>query len=300
MKHLFPAVLLCLFLTSVNAADKLSIYTVNYPLQYFAQRIAADHAEVIFPAPPDVDPAFWMPDTETIMAYQKADLVLLNGAGYASWLEKASLPRLRQVNTSASFQDGYIAVQEDATHSHGPTGDHSHAGTAFTTWLDFYQAVQQAESVMHALIKKQPEHTTVFEQNFNALRDELMALDLKIQQRVDRKAEQPMLASHPLYQYLARRYMLHIEDMQWEPDAVPADAEWQKLRYVTESFPAQWMIWEKQPVPEITGRLDAMGIGTLVFDPCGNRPRQGDFLDVMQQNVQNLSKAYPLLIQGYQ
>jgi len=300
MKHLFPAVLLCLFLTSVNAADKLSIYTVNYPLQYFAQRIAADHAEVIFPAPPDVDPAFWMPDTETIRAYQKADLVLLNGAGYASWLEKASLPRLRQVNTSASFQDGYIAVQEDVTHSHGPTGDHSHAGTAFTTWLDFYQAVQQAESVMHALIKKRPEHETVFEQNFNALRDELMALDLKIQQRVASKAEQPMLASHPLYQYLARRYMLHIEYMQWEPDAVPGDAEWQKLRYVTESFPAQWMIWEKQPVPEIAGRLDAMGIRTLVFDPCANRPRQGDFLDVMQQNVQNLSKAYPLLIQGYQ
>jgi len=294
MKHLFPVVLLCLFLTSVNAADKLSIYTVNYPLQYFAQRIAADHAEVIFPAPPDVDPAFWKLDTETIRAYQKADLVLLNGAGYAGWLEKASLPRLRQVNTSASFKDGYIAVQEGVTHSHGPTGDHSHPGTAFTTWLDLYQAVQQAESVMHALVKKRPEYKAVFERNFSALRDELMALDLEIQKRVASKAGQPMLSSHPLYQYLARRYTLHIEDMQWEPDAVPGDAEWQRLRYVTEGFPAQWMIWEKQPMPEIARRLDAMGIGTLVFDPCANRPRQGDFLDVMQQNVQNLSKAYPL------
>lgn len=300
MKRFFQLVLICLLVTSVNAADKLTIYTVNYPLQYFAQRIAADHAEVIFPAPPDVDPAFWKPDTETIRAYQKADLVLLNGAGYGGWLEKASLPRLRQVNTSASFKDGYIAGQKGVTHSHGPAGDHSHAGTAFTTWLDFYQAVQQAESIMHALIKKQPMYKTVFEQNFNALRDELMALDLKIQQRVASKAGQPMLASQPVYQYLARRYMLHVEDMQWEPDAVPGDAEWQKLRYVTESLPAQWMIWEQQPVPEIAGRLDAMGIGTLVFDPCANRPRQGDFLDVMQQNVRNLSEAYPLLIQGYQ
>jgi zinc transport system substrate-binding protein len=290
---------LCLFLTAVNAADKLTVYTVNYPLQYFAQRIAADHAEVIFPAPPDVDPAFWTPDTQTIRAYQRADLVLLNGAGYASWVKKASLPRRRQVNTSASFKDGYIAVQAGVTHSHGPAGDHSHSGTAFTTWLDLYQAVQQAESVMQALVRKRPEHKAAFEQNFNALRDELMALDLKIQKRVAGKPAQPMLASHPVYQYLARRYTLHVEDMQWEPDVVPGDAEWQRLRYATESFPAQWMIWEKQPLPEIARRLETMNIGTLVFDPCANRPGQGDFLDVMQQNVRNLSKAYTLPEQGY-
>ncbi|MEA2078382.1 MAG: metal ABC transporter substrate-binding protein [Pseudomonadota bacterium] len=193
MKRIFPGIVLCLLLTAVNAADKLTIYTVNYPLQYFAQRIAADYAEVIFPAPPDVDPAVWMPDTKTIRAYQKADLVLLNGAGYASWVKKASLSRLRQVNTSASFKEGYISVQEGATHSHGPAGEHSHSGTAFTTWLDFYQAVQQAESVMHALVKKRPEYKAAFEQNFDALRDELMALDLKIQKLVARKPEQPML-----------------------------------------------------------------------------------------------------------
>jgi len=292
MKHLFPVVLLCLLTSSANAADKLTVYTVNYPLQYFAQRIAGDHAEVIFPAPPEVDPAFWKPDTETIRAYQKADLVLLNGAGYAGWVEKASLPRLRQVDTSASFKDGYIRVQEGVTHSHGPAGDHSHAGTAFTTWLDLYQAVQQAESILHALVKKRPGYKAVFEQNFNALRDELMALDQKIQQLVAGKAEQPMLASHPVYQYLVRRYLLHIEALQWEPEVVPADAEWQRLRYATERFPAQWMIWEKQPVAETGRRLDSMSIGTLVFDPCANRPGQGDFLSVMQQNVQNLSKAY--------
>ena len=88
------------------------------------------------------------------------------------------------------------------------------------------------------------------------------------------------------------------EEPDGEPDVVPADAEWQRLRYVTEDFPALWMIWEKQPLPETLRRLDEMGIGTLVFDPCANRPRQGDFLDVMQQNVQDLGRAYPLPEQG--
>ena len=29
------------------------IYTVSYPLQYFAQRIGGDEVDVVFPAPPD-------------------------------------------------------------------------------------------------------------------------------------------------------------------------------------------------------------------------------------------------------
>ncbi len=66
---------------AVFADTKLQIYTVNYPLAYFAERIAGDLAEIRFPAPPDVDPAFWMPGTDTIAAYQAADRILLNGAG---------------------------------------------------------------------------------------------------------------------------------------------------------------------------------------------------------------------------
>ena len=34
-----------------------------------------------------------------------------------------------------------------------------------------------------------------------------------------------------------------------------------------------------------------MGVNSLVFDPCGNAPNQGDFLTVMQQNILNLKSA---------
>jgi len=51
-----------------ESGEKITVYTVNYPLKYFAQRIAGDRATVVFPAPPDVDPVFWMPDPETTRA----------------------------------------------------------------------------------------------------------------------------------------------------------------------------------------------------------------------------------------
>ncbi len=84
-----------------SSSGKPSIFVVNYPLKYFAERISGEHADVKFPAPPNVDPANWKPDIQTIAAYQRADLILVNGAGYAKWTKKVSLPQFRLVNTSA-------------------------------------------------------------------------------------------------------------------------------------------------------------------------------------------------------
>ena len=53
------AVCLLLINVSVPAEDKPVVYTVNYPLQYFAERIAGDLVEVVLPVPADIDPAFW-------------------------------------------------------------------------------------------------------------------------------------------------------------------------------------------------------------------------------------------------
>jgi len=273
-----------------TAADKLLVYTVNYPLQYFAARIAGEHAEVYFPTPANVDPAFWMPDAETIASYRQADLVLLNGAGYARWVDKVSLPRARLVDTSAAFAEGYIAETGSVAQSSG--GERSHAATAFTTWLDFYQATQQAEAIMQALAKERPQYQAEFERNFRALKQELMALDLDIQKLVASKPAKSLFVSRPVYQYLARRYQLRLESMVWEADEMPDEQQWEQLVYSQEQFPAQWMIWEEQPVAEITQRLRTLGIDVVVFSPCANRPPQGDFLGVMKSNIANLGKVF--------
>lgn len=55
----------------------LTVYVVNYPLQYFAERIAGQHASVVLPVPEDEDPTFWIPDPATITAYQRADPLAL-------------------------------------------------------------------------------------------------------------------------------------------------------------------------------------------------------------------------------
>jgi zinc transport system substrate-binding protein len=276
----------------VWAQDRLVIYTVNYPLQYFAQRIAGEYADVIFPAPADADPAFWQPSAEVIADYQQADLILLNGADYAKWVGRVSLPRRKQVDTSAGFRDGYIHVTAGPTHSHGPGGEHNHAGTAFTTWLDFRQAAGQARAIAAAMVRKRPQWETEFLRNLAALETDLLALDQQINRIVTLKPDQPLLASHPVYQYFQRRYGLNLKSMMWEAQDVPDESQWATLERMFDEHPARWMIWEDEPNPETVERLRGMGVDSLVFNPTGNRPAEGDFLSVMRQNVLHLQQAF--------
>ena len=268
-----------------------TVYTVNYPLQYFAERIGGEQVSVVFPTPADVDPAFWSPDVETIASFQAADLILLNGATYAKWLKTASLPKSRSIDTSRRFEADYIAVAETGTHSHGPTGEHSHGGTAFTTWLDLRQAVQQAQAVREGLSRLLPAHRDSFEERYAELERDLLTLDDQLQAIAEGAPGRPLLASHPVYQYLARRYGLNLESVLWEPDTVPDDAQWRELQAILDGHAAGWMLWEGQPLPEAVERLEALGVRSLVFDPCGNRPEEGDFLSVMRENAAQLRLA---------
>ena len=86
-----------------------------------------------------------------------ASLVLLNGAGYSGWLDKVSLKSDSLVPTSEALRDNWIALEDQVTHSHGPGGEHAHAGYAFTTWMDMSLARVQAESVAAALVSRWPE-----------------------------------------------------------------------------------------------------------------------------------------------
>ncbi len=273
------------------AAGPLNIYVVNYPLKYFAERIGGDHVKVEFPLPKDVDPAYWNPDLANISAYQKADLILLNGAGYAKWVAKVSLPRSKMVDTSRQFKDRYMTTKAVVSHSHGGEGAHAHEALAFTTWLDLELADRQAEAVAAAMGRKRAELHDTFQMNYKALAADLKSLDRNIQAIVSKRPATPLIVSHPVYDYFARRYGLNIVSVHWEPEQVPTDGQLQALKAVLKQHPSKWMIWEGEPVQASVDKLKTFGVDSLVFDPCGNVPDQGDFMTVMRHNVDNLVKA---------
>jgi len=270
---------------------KLTVVSVNYPLHYFAQRIAGDLIQTEYPIPADVDPAYWIPDEKALEVFQAADIILANGADYAKWMNNVSLPSSRIVNTSSAFEEAYIALKDVSTHSHGPEGEHEHTGYAFTTWLDFEFAAGQAESVKNALINKLPDPSEILEANFNTLQSDLLSLHKSMILIGGKMNTQHIIGSHPVYQYLSQAYGLQIHSVHFEPDEMPSKDQWDELAHLLDHYPAKIMLWEDEPLPEMTKKLKTMNIEVVVFNPCGNQPDKIDFLETMKNNIAGLQKS---------
>jgi zinc transport system substrate-binding protein len=270
----------------------LSVFVVNHPLRFMAESIGGEHVRVSFPAPAEVDPATWIPDGDTLAAYQSADLILLNGAGYARWVGLASLPRAHVVDTSAAFGDRLIALEGSVTHTHGPAGAHAHEGTAFTTWLDPTLAIEQARAIAQALTRARPQGAESFSRNLAQLEANLRELDARLTAAARRIGDAPLLFSHPVYQYLIRRYGLNARSVHWEPGEPPDDAMFAELDALLDAHEARWMIWEGAPLPATGRALRARGVDSLVFEPGANTPAEGDFLTLMEDNARALEGAF--------
>lgn len=274
-----------------GGSTPLTIYAVSYPLAWAAGRLAGEAANVRFPVAEGVDPAFWQPDLETIAAYQQADLILLNGAGYAKWIANVSLPQNRLVNTSQGFAEQLIAVDAGPLHSHGPEGDHSHGELAFTVWLDLTLFGKQVSAVAEVLSWLRPEAADVIAQRRDALLQELQELDRELVAVGKQLDGAPLLYSHPVYHYLQRGYRLNGRALHWEPGEQPSKEQWAKLDALLASHPARIMLWEDEPDANTREQLQRRGIDVVVFRPMGNRPSGGDFAEILRADITNLAGA---------
>lgn len=264
---------------------KPTVYTVNYPLAYFAERVAGDHIKIVFPEM-EGDPAFWEPSPEQVLEFQGADLILLNGADYAKWVPSALLPEDRMVNTAQGLEAQFIALDGSGSHAHAAGDAHVHGDVAFTLWLNPAMAVHQAKTIYASLSRM----IALDDAALDALVADLEKLDADLKEVFQPLEKKPLLGSHPVYQYLEKRYNLNMESVHWEPDSEPDAAMWRELEDILETHNADVMLWEDEPLPSVKKALTEKGIKSVVFNPCGNRPVEGEYLTVMMENLEAVKR----------
>jgi zinc transport system substrate-binding protein len=269
----------------------LSIVTDNYPVYYFASRLAGDAADVSFPVPHGEDPAYWQPDRAAVQKYQDASLILFNGAGYAQWAATASLPQEKVVDTSRGFEGEFLQQQDAVAHSHGPEGEHTHAGIDFNTWLDPTLAMRHVEAIRAALVQRTPENQKAIDAEAQTLTAELLQLDAQLKAVGESLGGRPLFASHPVYNYLARRYAWNLKSMHWEPGEAPDEAGWQAFDGLRAEHPAGVMLWEDDLHPVNAAMLEERHIVPVVFRTCANTPPTGDYVKEMNANIARLADA---------
>ncbi len=283
---------------SAKADGKPVVYTAFYPVKYFAERIGGDAVKVVCPVPADEDAIFWKPDEKTLSAFQKADLIILNGAEFAKWVGKVSLPEAKVVNTAKPFEKNFINFKNAVTHSHGPAGTHTHKGIDGHTWLDPVNAKTQAEEIRKALVKHFPKHKEAFEKNFAALAADLDGLKRSLLELSGTYDDKPMFCSHPAYNYIGRRFKWNISNLDLDPEEMPGDETFAEIKKAKKDFPAKYILWEAFPKKEIAERFKKeLGLESIEFSPCElldeeTLKKGTDYLSVMKQNIKNITPIF--------
>ena len=276
------------------STDKPVVLTTFYPTTYFAKRIAGDLAEVRCPLPADADPIFWKPSEDALAACQEADLVVANGAKLEKWIEQVSLPASRLVKTAAGFRDQWVRFEEATTHSHGPEGEHSHVGVDGHTWLDPQLAILQSRAIADALIQLRPEHTAEFEAGFASLEKDLQELHAGFAALGAQPEGEFLYASHPAYNYLAKRYGWRIVNLDLDPEAMPTEQSLAQVRQRLQESRGRHLLWESDPDPAIVGALRELGLQSMAVSPCEGTPDAGspDYLAQMRASIVSISAAF--------
>jgi len=282
---------------AVNQATAVpaQVITTFYPTRYFAQRISGGVVRVECPTPADADPIFWVPDEAVTQRFQTAELVVLNGAGFERWAATAALPLQRTCESARVFKDEFLTYA-GVSHSHGASGEHTHAGTDGHTWMDPLNALRQAEAIAGRMAAQWPMHERDFRQGFDGLAADLKQLDERLRGLSERLAGVSLIASHPAYNYPARRYGWTLHNIDLPPDEAPSQAQREALRAAIAKGDSRMAIvlFESDPSAEVRAALGAAAVVTFepaeMLDPA-REARGEDYLSIMNANVDRLESA---------
>ncbi len=290
MKRLSLIFLAVFMTTSALAQERPRIVAVNHALQSMAERIAGDTADVLFLVPEGVDPSFWRPSISDISTIQSADLILLNGAGFATWIDRVSLPRARIVNTSSAIAERFITT-ESITHSHGDGGEHSHEGLASYLWLDPELAAEQATAIANAMINRDLAPEAEVQDRLDAIHAELSELDSELRDTLADAQDIVFVATHPRYQYFAQAYELEIVSLEWEAGATPDDSQMSALSALTQKQGAKILIWEAEPTSAAKEAVASMELESVTFPPLAMPNGDKTYLETMRAAAASLAAA---------
>jgi zinc transport system substrate-binding protein len=130
-----------------------------------------------------------------------------------------------------------------------------------------------------------PEHKEFLDTNLARLDGDLQALDRQLRAALEPAAGVPLSASHPAFNYLARRYSLNLVSFDFDPEEVPtreAVAAWSSW---AEGRDAAVLLWEGPPTDAVKSSFPE-STRHIWLDPL-EQPRDGryDYLAQARANV---------------
>jgi zinc transport system substrate-binding protein len=297
--------------TGSDTSDGVQVTAAFYPLQYAAQRVAGDHAEVVNLTQPGGEPhdlALTVKETAEISG---ADLVVYED-GFQPAVDKSV-----EENAGGEVLDAAVVVDllpiEESADEHAEEGE-EHAGESEDEhadeteeehaehgdadphfWQDPLRMADLGDAIADKLSDIDPDHADDYSSNAADLRSDLEALDAAYTEGLSDCDRDAVVVSHDAFGYL-EKYGLHLAGVAGlSPDAEPTAATLGDLHELITDEGITTVFSERLASPRFTEPLARdLGIKTEILDPIeglSDDTTGEDYLSLMEQNLGALREA---------
>ena len=269
---------------SVGDKGEPEVVASFYPLQYVAERVVGDHAEVTNLTAPGVEPHDVELSPRQVARISGASVVF-----YEQGLQPA-------VDDAVKNNGPHHRVDAaDVVHlRHGNSSEDGDLDPHF--WQDPTLLAKVADAFTAEMSKADPEHAADFAAGNAKLQRDLKALDDEFRAGLRTCTTRTLVVSHDAFEYLGARYHLDVHAITGlSPDSEPSAKHLQQLADLIRTDKITTVFSERLASPRLADTLAGdLGITTAVLDPIEGLTSSNpddDYLSLMRANLAAIQKA---------
>ena len=266
-----------------------------YPLEYVAERVAGDSAQVIGLTTPGGEPHDLELTVRQTAEVAEAD-VLVHLRDFQPAVDEAVDQAGAEHVVDAAEVADLVSPEELDGGEHAEDDGHDHGDVDPHFWTDPIRMASLADAVAQALVDADPDNADSYETNLAELRRDLEELDAELEAGLTDCARDTVVVSHDAFAYFGSRYGLDMHPINGlSPEAEPSPAHLRELSDLIEDEGITTVFSESLASPEMAESLASdLGLETAVLDPVEgltDATADEDYLSLMRANLAAVQKA---------
>ncbi|HBH71583.1 MAG: Periplasmic solute binding protein [Parcubacteria group bacterium GW2011_GWC1_42_11] len=270
--------------------ERIQVVTSFYPLSYIATMVGGNLVSVINLVPAGVEPHDFEPSPRNLVEIGNADILFYNGASFEPWVKKwerstKARPMYAISMSLALMEQGVSLIEND-----GVVDPHF--------WLDPVIMKREVEIIRDMLVRADPSHKELFNNNALVFLSTLDMLDQRFRTGLSTCSLRDIVVLHDAFSYLAHQYNFTATSIEGiSPEEEPSPKDLVRIINLVREKGVKHIFFETVASPKFS-ELIAREVGgsTLVLNPIEsltpNDVQFGeDYFSIMEKNLNNLRKA---------
>ncbi len=286
-----------------TAAPALSVVAAFYPLQFLAEKVGGDRAEVTGLTPPGAEAHDLELSPQQLAGLTESDLVVALGdfqpsvdealTGLEAPVLDLAVIADRQIGEDAEPHDDHAGeggTENEHSEDEGAQSEDEHGDSDPHFWTDPTHMAEAAELIADAMTEADPDGADTYAANTETLVAELTALDEEAQSAFTSCQVDTLVTAHDAFGYFGDRYGFEIRSINGiTPDQEPDARALAEISDFVADNDIRTVYTETLVSAAIAETVAAeAGVDTLVLDPVEGLTDDSagaDYLEVMRANI---------------